>query len=156
MTYEPRIYIRDYPQPTIYSVARSGAFVLTGYDSTTVRHLISTPLGPDTFLVLLSGDMQSGTDHIALSGDEAGNVLMGVQQASGRFVLTGYPAAAAFGVTQSFPDTGAFIVTGNDVVADYSGELYLSGDMQGGSDALRLSGDMQSDADVLLTSISGT
>lgn len=68
--YNPKIYIRDYGSPTLRMLAFWGSYLLTPSLVDMRRDLIvhaDNPFTGDEF-ILLSGDMQSGSDVEALSG----------------------------------------------------------------------------------------
>ena len=124
---------------TGYSVVVDvGALSITGHDVDFVRSLIDimdtgglTVTGHDvTFVysggadgILLSGDEQSGTDLIELSGDESGVLLVSYLAD----VIT--------------VDVTALTITGHEVTFGCTAALWLSGDEQSGTDELSLSGD---------------
>lgn len=91
--------------------------------------------GDESGLLLLEGDMQSGTDALSFDGDEATSTVAGTN------ITKRVPA-----FNDSFSIVSLFQLEG-----DESGALLLEGDMQAGDDVLLLEGDEAGVAGTILT-----
>lgn len=155
--YKPRVYIRDYGNPTKRLLAFKGSFQLVGNSIQLKRNLVlraDAALAAETRL-LLSGDAQSGTDVFKISAD---SVLL---LASGRqykinffdsnfirykvfkadtnvFAFSGKVLGLKRQLRMSVT-SGSYTMTGYPLT--FIRRLLLSGDMQAGGELLLLSGD---------------
>lgn len=181
MTYDPKIFIRDYGAPTRRILAYCGRFALVGAVVRMLRALVlvaENPVDGEEF-VLLSGDAQSGSDVILLSGTEDG--LLAITNAvrirffgpdvrfhrhlilkvdSGAMVLDGRPATLGNEILLQ-ADAGAFAAMGIAVgtkrslrMAPSAGNLALNGAdiVINPGDIILLSGDQQSGIDKMMLS----
>lgn len=130
--YNPKIYIRDYGIPTRRMLAFAGFFALFGPAIKMLRDLffrIEKSEGGDFFL-LLSGDMQSGSDVLSLSG--VGNNLL-LLSAYDHFRLYAPDVQLIYSIVKPVT-VGAFVLTGNAVIfrralilTTETGDIALSG-----------------------------
>lgn len=118
MTYDPKIFIRDYGTPTSRLLAFWGGFDIDGQTATLKRDLFLRTAGaePGEQFTLLSGDEQSGGDLLELSG--AGNDLL-VMATNNAFRVFGPDVDLIYSIVEVVT-AGIYSLTGNGVAARLS------------------------------------
>lgn len=115
MSFDPKIFIRDYGNPTYQTLALSGQYNLKGYDTSFERHLIlkaeNQTLGETN--IGLEGDATDGDDILLLEGDEDGNALIIDNPALFQFI--GYDVDFLINLREIETQSGVFTLTGHDV-----------------------------------------
>ena len=176
--FRPRIFIRDYGEPTERLLAINGAFLVEGEDGAGFMRALLLRIdetGTAADQILLSGDAQSGSDVLSLSGMDNALVLTnegafrvnepdvrftlhhGLSASGGHVATAGNAAGLAAHLVLDGPTDGV-TVSGKDAglergltISAGSAAFALTGsavDLQI-ADAVALSGDEQSGKDRL-------
>lgn len=126
MTFDPKIFIRDYSTPTVRALAYAGVYDLDGNPVDLERALIlrAENIGSGEGNVLLSGDATDGDDILVFSGDEGPSDYVLTNSALVR--MAGNDVALYINLNELAVLAGEFDLTGQDV--EFLRGVLLAGD----------------------------